>query len=231
MSDKKISQLTAATTPLTGTEELAIVQGGSTVKATAQDVADLAGGALPVLNTYPVTTPASAGTRFWYKGNEWHYMTSDEIASAGWTGLVSVGFPAPVSKNYNANIFTDFTGLTDFSITTGGVTPIYSPATSAYTTVDCLGIGNPTRVRLFAIQPNGQAASIINAQLLINVEDQGTRQGIYIGYNQFSSTALNNFFTDLPATIKTVTIYAANNPGSATCNPAIATAKGYTVVV
>jgi hypothetical protein len=44
MSDKKISQLTAASTPLTGTEELAIVQSGSTVKATAQDVADLAGG-------------------------------------------------------------------------------------------------------------------------------------------------------------------------------------------
>ena len=43
MSDKKISQLTAATTPLAGTEEIAIVQGGSTVKATAQDVADLAG--------------------------------------------------------------------------------------------------------------------------------------------------------------------------------------------
>lgn len=41
--DKKISQLTAATTPLTGAEELAIVQSGSTVKATAQDVADLAG--------------------------------------------------------------------------------------------------------------------------------------------------------------------------------------------
>jgi len=43
MADKKISQLTAASTPLTGTEELAIVQSGSTVKATAQDVADLAG--------------------------------------------------------------------------------------------------------------------------------------------------------------------------------------------
>lgn len=45
--DKKISQLSGATTPLTGTEELAIVQGGSTVKATAQDVADLAGGGAP----------------------------------------------------------------------------------------------------------------------------------------------------------------------------------------
>ena len=43
MADKKISQLTAASTPLTGTEEIAIVQSGSTVKATAQDIADLAG--------------------------------------------------------------------------------------------------------------------------------------------------------------------------------------------
>ena len=43
MANKKISQLTGASTPLTGTEELAIVQGGQTVKATAQDVADLAG--------------------------------------------------------------------------------------------------------------------------------------------------------------------------------------------
>jgi len=50
MADKKISQLSGATTPLTGTEELAIVQGGSTVKATAQDIADLSGGGgLPYL--------------------------------------------------------------------------------------------------------------------------------------------------------------------------------------
>lgn len=42
MADKKISQLTAASTPLAGTEVLPIVQSGQTVKATAQDVANLA---------------------------------------------------------------------------------------------------------------------------------------------------------------------------------------------
>lgn len=36
--DKKISQLTAASTPLTGTEELAIVQSGVTKKTTIEDV-------------------------------------------------------------------------------------------------------------------------------------------------------------------------------------------------
>lgn len=50
MADKKISQLTAATTPLTGTEEVAIVQSGSTTKATAQDIANLAGGGLAGTN-------------------------------------------------------------------------------------------------------------------------------------------------------------------------------------
>lgn len=38
MADKKISQLTAATTPLAGTEVLPIVQGGSTVKVSAADI-------------------------------------------------------------------------------------------------------------------------------------------------------------------------------------------------
>ena len=43
MSDSKISDLSASTA-LTGTEEVAIVQGGDTVKATAQDIADLSTG-------------------------------------------------------------------------------------------------------------------------------------------------------------------------------------------
>lgn len=41
MATKTISQLTAATTPLAGTEELPIVQGGVTVKASANSIADL----------------------------------------------------------------------------------------------------------------------------------------------------------------------------------------------
>lgn len=43
MSDKKISQLTAATTPLAGTEMLPIVQSGATVKATVASITDRLG--------------------------------------------------------------------------------------------------------------------------------------------------------------------------------------------
>lgn len=41
MADKKITQLSGATTPLAGTELVELVQSGTNVKATAQDVADL----------------------------------------------------------------------------------------------------------------------------------------------------------------------------------------------
>lgn len=224
MADKKISQLSGATTPLTGTEELAIVQGGSTVKATAQDIADLAGGpVLPVLNTYPVTTPASAGTRFWYKGNEWHYMTQDEIDSIGWTGLVSVGFPAPVSKGFNPSIiYNDF--LNDSNgVFLGG------------NTLDFLGYGNPSIIRLFSpVSPNFGLRNITtfrNANLLVSLQDQGTTRALSLQNSNMSAVTINTLFTQLPSTTQTATINVQSNPGSATCDPTIATAKGYTVLV
>lgn len=41
MADKKISQLSGATTPLAGTELIELVQGGTNVQSTTQDIADL----------------------------------------------------------------------------------------------------------------------------------------------------------------------------------------------
>ena len=43
MANKKISELTSSA-PLTGAELLPLVQGGETLKTTAQDIADLGGG-------------------------------------------------------------------------------------------------------------------------------------------------------------------------------------------
>lgn len=57
MADKKISALTAATTPLAGTEVLPIVQGGSTVKVSISDVT--AGRAMSSLSgSFGTGTPA-----------------------------------------------------------------------------------------------------------------------------------------------------------------------------
>lgn len=182
--------------------------------------------AILVVTTYPTTTSSLAGTRFLYKGNEWHYMTQDEIDSTGWTGLVTVGFPAPVVKNYNVLIGTDYT--TTFS---GGITNGMNTL-NTFTVVDTLGLGNPTKVKSFSMASFPSAVtSIKNAKLLTSVADIGTIQGITITNGQLSATALNAFFTDLPTASATCTINASGNPGSATCNPTIATAKGYTVVI
>ena len=57
---------------------------------------------------YPTIDALKAGERFWYKGNEWHYMTQNEIDSIGWP--VGLGFPSPVNKNLCKYIY--FTGAT-----------------------------------------------------------------------------------------------------------------------
>ena len=63
------------------------------------------GGSIPVETTYPTTDALKAGKRFLYKGNQWHYMTENEINSTGWTGFVSVGFPAPISKKIDKFLY------------------------------------------------------------------------------------------------------------------------------
>lgn len=61
MANKKISELTAASAPLSGSELVELVQGGVNVKATAQDIADLASGGVSSVNgeTGAVTLVAS----------------------------------------------------------------------------------------------------------------------------------------------------------------------------
>jgi hypothetical protein len=202
---------------------------------TMQDITDTVAAAIPpapVLNTYPVTTSALAGTKFWYKGNEWHYMTQAEIDSIGWNGLVTVGFPAPVSKNYNSYILADGLKILFQSVATPNFSVLYENQTF---TCDFLGLGDPTRARValttgvFSSTP--YTISFRNENLLSNLEDFGTSQSFTARYGNLTDTAINQLFTNLPSTTKTATINVSNNPGSATCNPTIATSKGYIVVV
>jgi hypothetical protein len=69
-----------------------------------------------------------------------------------------------------------------------------------------------------------------NVNFLTEVKNVGTLIGVNIANMGLSAATINQFFTDLPTTIKTATISVNGNPGAATCTPSIATAKGYTVV-
>lgn len=71
---------------------------------------------------------------------------------------------------------------------------------------------------------------IIGGQYLTGLADAGTSVAFNASNNNMSATAIDDFFTDLPTASYTATLNFQNNTGSATCDPTIATAKGYTVI-
>lgn len=189
---------------------------------------------LEVVTNYPTTTPLKAGQRFIYKGNEWHYMTQEEIDSTGWTGLVSVGFPAPVSKNICAAIllpsveyYDEVASINNIAYRTGAT------QSSGFAVLDFIGFGTLASVYKIFIISNlvslFQNVKFKNANLLI-LEDIGTRVSFNCTSLNTDATNINDLFTQLPATVKTATIDVSGNPGSGTCDPFIATSKGYTVI-
>lgn len=208
---------------------------------TMQDITDTVSAGLPpapVLSTYPVTTPALAGTKFWYKGNEWHYMTQSEIDSSGWNGLVTVGFPAPVSKNFNPYIL--YNGNLTMIGNGGGAYLTYPDSSLGSAIVfdyDMLGFGQPQRFVSTVAYGTGPGAefsiTLRNFGLLTSLKNlSGTASAVTIRYtNNLDAAALNQVFTELPPTTEVCTLNFTFNPGSATCNPTIATSKGYIVVV
>ena len=90
----------------------------------------------------------------------------------------------------------------------------------------------PFASSLTRFQQNGVYTinSIVNAHLLTSIVDVGTGVGFQLANVGLSQATLNSLFTQLPTTSATITVDVRNNPGSATCYPTIATAKGYIVV-
>lgn len=178
---------------------------------------------LPVLTEYPTTDATKAGTKFLYKGNEWHYMTQAEIDSCEWTGLVEVGFPAPVNKTVNSLILYN----SDLYEHNSSLVP--SPQEGYI--LDFLGVGLIHDIKRFNFATTSipLPSSIKNAALLKNLEDNGTRESFKISA-YLTAELINDFFTQLPTTTKTATLNVSGNPGAVTCDPTIATAKGYTVI-
>tara|TARA_R110002126_G_C10467511_1_gene500787 strand:- start:263 stop:907 length:645 start_codon:yes stop_codon:yes gene_type:complete len=88
MADKKISQLTAATTPLAGTEVLPIVQGGATTKVA---VSDLTNGRAVTAGSMSIGSAINAG-----------WGSTTRVVQTSLSGALSgstAGFRAVVSNN------------------------------------------------------------------------------------------------------------------------------------
>jgi hypothetical protein len=82
----------------------------------------------------------------------------------------------------------------------------------------------------FSMNSQTTLTTINGASKLTAIRDEGTSSALSLQGCSFSVSELNKLFTELPVTTRTATIKVNSNPGSATCTPSIATAKGYTVV-
>lgn len=115
----------------------------------------------------------------------------------------------------------------EFAMTSNGIVP-----SGANAILDFSGFGNASKLKRFypGVIQGVIFNSISNADLLTNLEDLGTQQALQLVNYGLTDIIIDNLFTQLPTTTSTVTINVSGNPGSATCNPTIATNKGYTVI-
>jgi len=115
MADKKISQLTGASTPLAGTEVLPIVQSGSTVKVSAADVT--AGRAVSALTytstvatgTAPLTVTSTTEVANLRAANATSADSANAVKSNATTGLLQVAGPAAASTRVMTTPDANFT--------------------------------------------------------------------------------------------------------------------------
>ena len=103
MADLKISALTAASTPLAGTEVLPIVQGGVTTKVAVSDLT--AGRAVTAtsVNKVAITAPATASTLTIADGKTLAVNDNATLGTGGLTLGNSGGFTAAASKVLTAS--------------------------------------------------------------------------------------------------------------------------------
>lgn len=110
MADVKISQLPAATTPLAGTEEIPLVQSGTTKKATAAQIAAAAGAVTSVTASAPL---ASSGG------------TTPDISLTGTVPVANGGTGATDAATARSNLGAAASGansdITSLTAITGGI--------------------------------------------------------------------------------------------------------------
>jgi len=134
MADKKISQLTGATTPLAGTEVLPIVQSGSTVKVASDDLTVKNVRSNATTGILQITGPAAASTRVMTTPDA-NFTAARTDAGQTFTGtqtLTTTGNSIAVFNSTNANggyVSVQKSGVATGFIGTGY--ELFSPAGSS----------------------------------------------------------------------------------------------------
>ena len=170
MADLKISALTAATTPLAGTEVLPIVQGGVTTKVSVSDLT--AGRAVTAtsVNKVAITAPATASTLTIADGKTLAVNDNATLGTGGLTLGNSGGFTAAASKVLTASNSLTLAG-TDATTQTFPTTSATIARTDAAQTFTGDQVFNGT----VQIGPSGPAIFCKIFSNTTNVADGGSR--------------------------------------------------------
>ena len=170
MADSRISNLTAATTPLTGTEEIPVVQGGVTTKATAQDIADLAGGGgggifgiADAAGTYTYYSDLGTAIAAATVGQTIQLFTNyTEISS------IVVTLKTGVDINLNGHTYEYSTADTNDVLTDGGIAAI---ATIFNGTIKRTGSSAPTNTAGVGLKVSNASSQITLQGVTVIAED------------------------------------------------------------
>lgn len=122
------------------------------------------------------------------------------------------------------SLFQDCAALTAFEATGGNLVTNWG---SAFT--GCFSLGTVKGFSAAGATAAGSQPGVASLSSAHTYLVTGVNVTISFASNRFSAAALNTIFTNLSGTGGGKTVTVTSNPGSATCNPAIATAKGWTV--
>ena len=186
MANIKISQLTPAAT-LTGAEEIPVVQGSSTVKTTAQDIADLAGGGA-TLDVVTVGTLGNSPIAVTYASvaylNPEAGTQSAPVISYPSINIGQMGFSGTLSS-------ISFPTLTIGSISIQGASTLTSISLPALTTAVGNNMGGSISFG------NNSSLTTLDISSLISIPNYS-----YFGWSgcAFSQTTVDNILVQMVAT-------------------------------
>lgn len=142
MADKKISALTAASTPLAGTEVLPIVQSGATVKVANNDLRPKQVQSNATSGVLQITGPAAASARVMTTPDA-NFTVARTDAGQSFTGdqTLATGnlIQGTAGKGFNFTANTPAAGMTSQLMNwyeDGSYTAVFTPATSGSITLD-----------------------------------------------------------------------------------------------
>jgi len=224
VSNKKISALTSATTPLAGTEVLPIVQSGATVKVASDDLTVRNIRANATTGILQVTGPGAGTTRVATVPNaNWTAARTDAAQSFTGDQTLSTGnlVQGTAAKGFNFTANTPAAGMTSQLLNwyeQGTFTPAAAGTTTAGVGTYSTQVGRYTRVGnlvtvkvALAWSAHTGTGNLIFTGLPFTVANDGADCSMALGYlSNLALTALN--VLTLIARVNTTTVGAYQYP-------------------